>query len=1423
MSFLRRDRAKHQATPEKAPERSSGTSSSVTTEALPTTPVPVQLAPALREWMAQPSWAASRAWLAAHLNDLPAEGVAALKAAALGEGDERECARLDLHAQVLMAARRDGVDRAYEQLTPPPDMPPAAANIPAEHEGTIGDSVLEPRGDSFIVDSTEPQAEAAPELVSPPSLHSEPWHEQLATPPPTTLDISHLTGEPPVSAPSPLNVRSEPWHEQLVAPPATTMDISRLTAEVASTEASATDEVADQEKRDAVDDASSSAPATSDEPVTATPPAQYDEPTEPDGDGAQSALDAVLVALASALDQPEVMQALIRAHAAEIVTPAALERAQALLAHAQAEGAGPDVIQRLEVVANLVQRFQGIDPASLATAEVTQQANPRATADLLIAWMRTPDWRSSREFLTEHQELLTRGVDGILAALAEQQDDARARQAVIEHLRLVELCREHGIEEGYHRFLAERRAAASMGHVDEFEGTAEVPPEARLAAQNALSNPRLREMLAEPVIEALQGLLEPSPSPRRIEEGLNALAVVEMSLERAYLQGVLTRLHPALWDWWNTPSWPASRAWLDAHLSELPSNAPALLRQAAEEARERGMEAGASSCERHAAILESAWREGVDAAYRSHIGADAFAEARDEDLSVLMSQIAAWINTPDWSSSLAYLKAHDHLLSTRAEGALQLLAETQRSQSRRVVEEHQRLLAYCRAFGIDEGYQRFLGELRADRMSQAQSTPPDDTAGQGGPTAVPPHIRQLVERVLAHPEGMPDEVLDALRPLLTPNPTPDQISTGLAALAAVGAVASQRHAHAILAKRSSGLAEWYDTPSWAASRAWLQAHLNELPANALEMLREAAAEARADGDEVSAEGIERHATLLAEAQRKGVDAAYRAIIGDDAFADDPHAGGTGDVRIGRQIETWIRSRDWASSREYLRAHPDILTDAGARVLQALDRAQRTAENHQIVADHIGLQREARTQGTDAAYDAFLAELARMHRPRGRPLNQEVERHLIEWLQTPTWDASRAYLTGHQQELLSDVGEANLASLLDVQANDNRRHAVAAHQHLLALCRRYGITDGYFRFFSEEPAQPMKQGTENAPTEVPSQARALAQRIIEQTNGLPSDIEEAIRGLLAPNPAPEQIQRGLAALTAVAMALSARHAHTLLERRSSLLAEWYATQTWPTSRAWLHAHLDELPTDAIEQLRSAAAEARADGDEVSADSIARHADILEHARREGVDAAYRTVVGEEAFASASEEDDARNHLIRVGQQVEAWIRTPDWDASREYLRAHPDLLGDTAATALQMLYEAQDDDGPRQIIADHQRLQRDARERGIDAAYDAFLREQPQQETSPSEADRALRRMGELLIAWMKTPTWEASRDYLAAHPELLTDEAEDALARLRDIQEQEAARHEIVRHQRLLAYCRALGVEGGYQRFLDEEQGMQTT
>ncbi len=86
--------------------------------------------------------------------------------------------------------------------------------------------------------------------------------------------------------------------------------------------------------------------------------------------------------------------------------------------------------------------------------------------------------------------------------------------------------------------------------------------------------------------------------------------------------------------------------------------------------------------------------------------------------------------------------------------------------------------------------------------------------------------------------------------------------------------------------------------------------------------------------------------------------------------------------------------------------------------------------------------------------------------------QALADHLITWIQMPDWAQSRAFLTEHTAELLSDEAEQVLMLL---QASNPQNQAIPQYQLLLARCRESGIEAAYREFLTALPAaDPLPQ-------------------------------------------------------------------------------------------------------------------------------------------------------------------------------------------------------------------------------------------------------------------------------------------------------------------------------------------------------------
>jgi hypothetical protein len=104
----------------------------------------------------------------------------------------------------------------------------------------------------------------------------------------------------------------------------------------------------------------------------------------------------------------------------------------------------------------------------------------------------------------------------------------------------------------------------------------------------------------------------------------------------------------------------------------------------------------------------------------------------------------------------------------------------------------------------------------------------------------------------------------------------------------------------------------------------------------------------------------------------------------------------------------------------------------------------------------------------------------------------------------------------------------------------------------------------------------------------------------------------------------------------------------------------------------------------------------------------------------------------------------------------WINTETWGESHTFASEHAERL---LATTTDVVLDELELRAPGRQIETHRELLQAVRGHGIDAAYRPLL-------------------LDDVLRAWLATPDWDASESYLSEHPELLGDDAADALRAL---------------------------------------------
>lgn len=116
-----------------------------------------------------------------------------------------------------------------------------------------------------------------------------------------------------------------------------------------------------------------------------------------------------------------------------------------------------------------------------------------------------------------------------------------------------------------------------------------------------------------------------------------------------------------------------------------------------------------------------------------------------------------------------------------------------------------------------------------------------------------------------------------------------------------------------------------------------------------------------------------------------------------------------------------------------------------------------------------------------------------------------------------------------------------------------------------------------------------------------------------------------------------------------------------------------------------------------------------------------------------------------------------------QRIVNWVQTPDWSASHQHLRTHPDLLSDEAYIALRAIFQA-NEPRVRPVLVAHYQLLRDCRSLDIDLAY-----------TLAGKTARKLDEREELILrvlAYLGSHLALEAREYLEEQSWLLDEQLE---------------------------------------------------
>jgi tetratricopeptide (TPR) repeat protein len=247
------------------------------------------------------------------------------------------------------------------------------------------------------------------------------------------------------------------------------------------------------------------------------------------------------------------------------------------------------------------------------------------------------------------------------------------------------------------------------------------------------------------------------------------------------------------------------------------------------------------------------------------------------------------------------------------------------------------------------------------------------------------------------------------------------------------------------------LLEWISTPDWLTSEAFLQDHpllLREESEHVLALLSQHQTDKRIRAMLVA------HLQLLHTARRQGVEAAYAPLQNPEVQAATQ---ADGQESLVSELVAWLQAPGLAASQAYLQAHPRLLTEQAEQELDQLKHLQPEGEKRELLDTQQALLHDARIWGVSGAYTYYqlAAQLPTLEVHEGVQLLQEVQ----EWLNTPTWEQSQAYLEAHPHLRTRDA-EALLAMLWQGEQTDAMRVPLAQHLQILQRARVEGTAAAY---------------------------------------------------------------------------------------------------------------------------------------------------------------------------------------------------------------------------------------------------------------------------------------------------------------------------------------------------------------------------
>ncbi len=174
------------------------------------------------------------------------------------------------------------------------------------------------------------------------------------------------------------------------------------------------------------------------------------------------------------------------------------------------------------------------------------------------------------------------------------------------------------------------------------------------------------------------------------------------------------------------------------------------------------------------------------------------------------------------------------------------------------------------------------------------------------------------------------------------------------------------------------------------------------------------------------------------------------------------------------------------------------------------------------------------------------------------------------------------------------------------------------------------------------------------------------------------------------------------------------------------------------------------------------------------------------------------------------------LDELARLLHEFISAPTFYRKQRLVEGNPLLLETLADSALAgLIVEYADEEHVRRSLELHRALLRRCREIGIREAFAELRRTVEEMDRSAATADQAVHALVETIGEFITATSWEDSRRWLEAHPELLSAQADavfEELIRTHTARGERNVVRQLVIHRDLLRMAREVGTQAAFER-----------